>query len=148
MTLTNIKNNIYLGDSDAARNTETLNQKNINTVITLNTDLVADQAEMNKRKYQMYALLDSGKNPQEQVDAAVFQTAGEIESGENFLIHCGAGMNRSPAILAAALALVEEEKFAEKLNEIKDRHEPTQLSTGISQQAQKSVKRFRDGVDQ
>lgn len=148
MTPTNVKNNIYIGDSDAAKDTETLNQKNINTVITLNTDLVADRAEMNKRKYQMYALLDSGKNPQEQVDAAVFQTAGEIESGNNFLIHCGAGMNRSPAILAAALALVEEKKFGEALNEIKERHEPTQLSTGISKQAEKSVNRYRNGVEE
>jgi len=148
MTMNNIKENIYIGDSDAANDREILNNKEINSIITLNTELIADYSDMNKRRYVSYPLLDSGTNPQEQVDAAVHYTAGEIESGDKFLIHCGAGMNRSPAILAAAIALVEEKEYIEALNEIKERHEPTQLSTGITEQAQKSVNRFRNGVDE
>lgn len=143
--ITNIRDNIYIGDADAARNTERLNQLNIETVITLNTDLVADRAEMNKRKYRMYALLDNAQNPQQQVDAAVYDVAGEIESGNNFLVHCGAGMNRSPAILAAALALTENTDYDTAINKIKNEHASTQLSTPISAQARKAFINYGGG---
>ena len=46
------------------------------------------------------------------------------------LVCCGAGMSRSPAIVAAALALVERAPFEDCLRRVA-RHHPSDVSPGL-----------------
>jgi len=143
----NIKHNIYVGDKQDAKDSENLSEENIDTVISLIDENIVDRNHLNRRCYRSYALLDNGANPQEQVDAAIYAVAGEIESEGNFLVHCAAGMSRSPTILAGALTLVENSDLEEQVNYLKDRYEPFSLKEDLYEQVKESVERFRDGVD-
>lgn len=142
----NIKDNVYIGDKQDAEDSEMLSDNDIRTVVSLIEDNVADRNHMNRRCYRSFALLDNDANPQEQVDAAIYNVAGEIEAQQNFLVHCHAGMSRSPAILTAALALVEDKTFDEALEYMRNEYHATSIQPELEKQVRQSVDRFKEGV--
>lgn len=142
----NIKDNIYIGDKQDAKDSENLSENNIDTVISLIDENIVDRNHLNQRCYRSFPLLDDGANPQEQIDAAIYNVAGEIESDSNFLVHCAAGVSRSPVILAAALALVENKSFEEALIYMKDNCSQVTIHPDLADQVRNSIDRYRNGV--
>ena len=57
--------------------------------------------------YCRIPLIDGASNPTERLRLAVDTVAALIRRGTPTFVFCGAGMSRSPAITAAALAVVE-----------------------------------------
>jgi hypothetical protein len=57
--------------------------------------------------YCRFPLVDGAGNDPWLLRAAVDVTASLIRSGTPTLVFCGAGMSRSPAVIAAALSVVE-----------------------------------------
>lgn len=77
-----------------------------------------------------FPLLDGTGNRPELLDLAVRTVARLIEAGVPTLVCCGGGMSRSPAIVAAALALVRHERPAECLKQVVSHH-PGDVSPGL-----------------
>ena len=57
--------------------------------------------------YCRFPLIDGASNPPARLRLAVETVAALIRQGTSTFVFCGAGMSRSPAIVAAAVAVVE-----------------------------------------
>lgn len=59
--------------------------------------------------YCRFPLIDGSENPVELLRAAIDVTAHFIRSETLTLVYCGAGMSRSPCVVAAALSTIREQ---------------------------------------
>jgi protein-tyrosine phosphatase len=80
--------------------------------------------------YCRFPLVDGTGNPAELLRAAVRTVLGFLETAVPTLICCGAGMSRSPAIAAAALAVVRKQS-PEQCLELVVRHHSSDVSPGL-----------------
>lgn len=77
-----------------------------------------------------FPLLDGVGNRPDRLALAVHTVAALITSGTPTLVSCGAGMSRSPAIVAAALALSRGGTAVEWLEKV-TAHHPSDVSPGL-----------------
>jgi protein-tyrosine phosphatase len=78
--------------------------------ITAIVDLASNElpvAVTRELAYCRFPLVDAAANEDWLLRGAIETTASFLRSGEPTLVCCGAGMSRAPAIVAAALALVD-----------------------------------------
>jgi hypothetical protein len=68
--------------------------------------------------YCRFPLLDGAGNPPWLLRSAIEMVAGLVRSATPTLVYCGAGMSRSPAIAAAALARAQGRPLAECLRDV------------------------------
>ena len=68
--------------------------------------------------YCRFPLIDGSGNQTAILRAAIETTATLIASGTPTLVACGAGMSRSPAIVAAAMAIKENGTLADTLEKL------------------------------
>ena len=80
-----------------------------------------------------FPLLDGSGNRSELVSLAVRTVATLLEMKVPTLVCCGAGMSRSPAVAAAALALIHQESPEAWLKRVADHH-PSDVSPGLWQE--------------
>jgi protein-tyrosine phosphatase len=89
--------------------------------------------------YCRFPLVDGADNPEWLLRAAVETVAGLLRSGTPTLVHCSAGISRSPAVGAAALALAIGCSFAEGLLAVMQSG-PADISPGLWAAIQQAVK--------
>ncbi len=77
-----------------------------------------------------FPLLDGGGNRAELLALAIRTVASLIESGTPTLVCCSGGVSRSPAVVAAALAMVHHESPEECLKKV-TAHHPSDVSPGL-----------------
>jgi protein-tyrosine phosphatase len=80
-----------------------------------------------------FPLLDGAGNRPELLALAIRTVAGLIAARVPTLVCCGNGMSRSPAVIAAALALIHGEP-PERCLERVTRHHPSDVSPGLWQE--------------
>ena len=83
--------------------------------------------------YCRFPLLDGSGNRCELLSVAVRTVATLLEMKIPTLLCCGAGMSRSPAIAAAALARITQESPETWLKRVADQH-PSDVSPGLWQE--------------
>jgi hypothetical protein len=108
---------LWLGHRGDARDPAALLSLGIIAVI----DLAAEEPFATLPReivYCRFPLADGPDNPRWIVRSAVETLAGWLREGIPTLVSCGAGMSRSPAITAAALAIAEGRPIEECLAEI------------------------------
>ncbi len=77
-----------------------------------------------------FPLLDSVDNRPEVLALAIRTVAGLIAAGVPILVCCGSGASRSPAVVAAALALAHHESPEACLKRVTNHH-PSDVSPGL-----------------
>jgi protein-tyrosine phosphatase len=77
-----------------------------------------------------FPLLDGGGNDPGLLDLAVTTVANLVEKKIPTLVCCGAGMSRSPAVAAVALAIVYQENADECLKRLAEHH-PSDVMPGL-----------------
>jgi protein-tyrosine phosphatase len=82
-----------------------------------------------------FPLVDGAGNSPHVLGLAIRTLAGHFQLQLPTLVTCGAGLSRSPAIAAAALAVVSGREPAECLRQIAAQH-PTDVSPGLWQDVQ------------
>jgi protein-tyrosine phosphatase len=80
--------------------------------------------------YLRFPLLDGNGNDPHVVQLAIHCVATLMRRGTATLVGCGAGMSRSPAIVAAALSTVEHAELENCLERVTRLH-PADLSPGF-----------------
>jgi hypothetical protein len=80
--------------------------------------------------YLRFPLLDGTGTDPDLLELAVHSVAALLRKGIPSLVCCGTGMSRSPAVAAAALAVVRNEPLEECLRGVAACH-PTDVSTGF-----------------
>ncbi len=95
--------------------------------------------------YCRFPLVDGGGNSRWLLRAAIDTIAGLIRSSTPTLVYCSAGMSRSPAIAAAALAKVRPCDVNEALREIASIG-PADISPGLWNEIVGAIEDPRDRV--
>ncbi len=112
-----LPNQLWIGNAGDGRNAEHLLQKGIVAVI----DLAAEEPSPNLPRSMIYChfpLTDGAPDDLNVLDMAIQTVVFLLKRQIPTLVYCGAGMSRSPAIVAAALCIVQGGSPDEKLKEI------------------------------
>lgn len=105
---------LWLGHVGDARDMRALCETGIEAVV----DLALNEFPVvltRETAYCRFPLIDGGGNPPWMLRAAVEAVAGLLRSEVRTLVYCGAGMSRTPAVTAAAVASVSGKSLAESL---------------------------------
>jgi Dual specificity phosphatase, catalytic domain len=96
---------LFIGNAIDARDLSRLYENQIAAVV----DLAADEPPAQLAREMIYfriPIIDGGENPNEFLETAVRCVVLLLENNIRTLVACRAGMSRSPAIAAAAMAIV------------------------------------------
>ena len=101
-----IPNRLWIGNAVEARDIRRLLDLGVAALV----DLAIEELPSGLIRELVYCripLIDGSSNPPERLRLAVETLVALIRQGMPTFVFCGAGMSRSPAITAAALAVVE-----------------------------------------
>jgi protein-tyrosine phosphatase len=109
--------NVWIGTAADARDARSLFDVEIAAVVDLAHN---EPVEVVSRDlaYLRFPLIDGGGNPDWLLFAAIRAVADLMRAGVPTLVACGAGMSRSPCIVAAALATVEQSSIESSLRRV------------------------------
>ena len=124
--------NIWIGNAADGNNFQDVFDKGIQAIIHLALEERPSQPPRSLT-YCRFPLVDGNGNDPSLLHLAIKSIAFLIEQQIPILVCCGAGMSRSPAIVAAALSLVEQSTLQDCLRHITKFH-ATDLSTGLWEQ--------------
>lgn len=117
-----IENKIYLGDYNDAHAENEIEAKGIETIVNLSGATAEDiprEIVKNKNWYHI-PIADGSGNKDSVLYTAIRVTKDALSMEEKVLVHCAMGASRSPAILAAAMALEKDTSYDEELEKLKD----------------------------
>ena len=108
---------LWLGNAADARNAEGVIQAGILAVV----DLAAEEKIPDLPRgliYCRFPIMDGQQTSQSVLPAAIETLVSLLKRGTPTLVFCGAGMSRSPALVAGALSIVEGGSPDDRLREI------------------------------
>ena len=120
---------IWVGNIVDARDLRAILDQRIQVIV----DLAANELPSTITRDLAYIrcpLLDASGNPQWQVRMAVEAVWRLLQANVPTLVYCSAGMSRTPAIVAAAIALESQRPLADCLQEI-TANVPHDVSAGL-----------------
>jgi predicted protein tyrosine phosphatase len=116
--MTKIRPNIYLGhEYDAHMDAVRINK--VTASLNVAEDLNDPLYPIHKLITVKVGLSDDQKNNEQMIGLAVATLANLLNQGHTVLIHCKAGMSRSPYILALYLSFKENRLFDEVWQELR-----------------------------
>jgi len=92
------------------------NARSVESIITLCTFEIAAASYDERDEYIPFD--DDDTASMSQLSDAVSTVVSKIESGERILVHCNAGISRSPTVVATAIAICETSSFEDGLNRV------------------------------
>ncbi len=120
---------LWVGHAGDGRAAETILAQGIRAVVQLALEEPPLQLPR-EFIYLRFPLLDGSGNDTALLRLAIDGVAKLVEAGIPTLVCCGGGMSRSPAIVAAALAIVERTGLNETLGRVLRSH-PGDVSPGL-----------------
>jgi protein-tyrosine phosphatase len=116
-----LPNQLWIGNAGDGRDPEGLLQNGVAAVINLAAE---EPSPVLPRSmiYCHFPLVDGPQDDEGVLDVAIRTIVSLLRSQVPTLVYCGAGMSRSPAVVAAALGIVQGGSPDEKLKEIEAGH--------------------------
>lgn len=105
---------LWLGNASDARDARSLFDAEITAVVDVAWEELPAQLPR-ELIYCRFPLVDGGGNSAELLTLAVQTVVNLVAAGKRTLVACSAGMSRSPAVAAAALAVIRGEDADEVL---------------------------------
>ena len=124
-----LPHSLWLGHAGEARDFRALFGAGIQAVV----DLAAEEPPSQPPReliYCRFPVVDGEGNPYELLRLAVDTVAALFRAQVPTLVLCSMGMSRAPAVAAAALALVRQERPEKCLEEVLAHH-PSDVSPGL-----------------
>ena len=112
-----LSNQLWIGNAGDGRDPERLLRAGVAAVI----NLAAEEPSPNLPRSMIYChfpLMDGPQDDEGVLDMAIQTVVSLLKRQIPTLVYCGAGMSRSPAVVAAALSIVQGGSPDEKLKEI------------------------------
>jgi protein-tyrosine phosphatase len=112
-----LPNQLWIGNAGDGRDAGRLLRAGIVAVISL----AAEEPSPNLPRSMIYChfpLVDGPQDDEGALDVAIQTVVSLLKNEVPSLVYCGAGMSRSPAVVAAALSIVQGGSPDEKLKEI------------------------------
>ena len=121
---------LWLGHAGDGRDFPALYDAGIRAVVQLALEEPARRPPRDL-VYSRIPLLDGAGNTDDALFLAVRTVADLLRRRMPTLVCCGAGMSRAPAVVAAALALVEQAPPEDCLRRLAEQHHPTDVAPGL-----------------
>ncbi len=112
-----LPNQLWIGNAGDGRDAGRLLRAGVAAVI----NLAAEEPSPNLPRSMIYChfpLMDGPQDDEGILDVAIRTVVSLLTNKVPTLVYCGAGMSRSPAVVAAALAIVQGGSPDEKLKEV------------------------------
>ncbi len=138
-----LPNQLWIGNAGDGRNAEHLLQNGVVAVI----NLAAEEPSPNLPRSTIYfhfPLTDGAPDDLNVLDMAIQSVVFLLKKQIPTLVYCGAGMSRSPAIVAAALSIVQGGSPEEKLKEVVAGH-PHDVSPHLWESVLKVCRTVHEG---
>ena len=132
---------LWLGNAGDVRDPEPLLQAGVVAVLNLALE-EASLAMPRGMIYCHFPIMDGAQDVQGVLHLAIQTLVSLVKNQVPTLVHCGAGMSRSPAIVAAALAVVEGGSPDERLRQIVAGH-PRDVSAQLWEAVQMVCHKFK-----
>ena len=112
-----LPNQLWIGNAGDGRDPERLLRAGVVAVINLAAE---EPSPVLPRSmvYCHFPIMDGGQDGQGVLKVAIQTLASLLKNQVPTLVYCGAGMSRSPAIVAAALSIIQGGSPEERLREI------------------------------
>ncbi|HEV3416818.1 MAG TPA: dual specificity protein phosphatase [Pirellulales bacterium] len=120
---------LWIGHAGDGRDLRGILEREIRAVVQLAIEEPPLQLPREIIAYR-FPLLDGDGNAPDLLHLAVDAVAALIERSIPVLVCCGGGMSRSPAIVAAAISLVEQKDLHDCLKAVTESH-PADVSPGL-----------------
>jgi protein-tyrosine phosphatase len=120
---------LWIGNSGDAANTARLLETGVEAIV----DLAANELPLTLPRdliYCRFPLVDAQDAPSTTMQPAIETLASLLRSGTPTFVFCSGGMSRSPAVAAAALAIVLKRPLEQTLEEV-TRSAPADVSPGL-----------------
>lgn len=111
---------LYLSPQIREEDHEAMERHGIESVVKL-TYWEADDAYPEGIELFEYPMVDSPRHRRETFVDAVLTTIDLLDRGDRTLVHCKAGLSRSPAVATTAIGLMEGIDFDDALARVRDR---------------------------
>ncbi len=112
-----LSNQLWIGNAGDGRDAARLLQAGVAAVVNLAAEEPSPALPRNMI-YCRLPIMDGEQDDESVLDLAIQTVVSLLKKQIPTLVHCGAGMSRSPAVAAAALAIVQGGSPEEKLKEI------------------------------
>src|SRR5579862_3727868 len=112
-----LPNQLWIGNAGDGRDAERLLQAGVAAVV----NLAAEEPSPALPRGLIYCrlpIMDGEQDDESVLDLAIQSVVSLLKKRIPTLVHCGAGMSRSPAVAAAALSIVQGGSPEEKLKQI------------------------------
>ena len=113
-----LPNQLWIGNAGDGRETARLLHNGIVAVINLAAEVPSPNVSPRSMVYCHFPLVDGPQDDPTILRVAIQTVATLLKSQVPTLVYCGAGMSRSPAVVAAALAIVQGGSPEEKVTEV------------------------------
>jgi protein-tyrosine phosphatase len=120
---------LWLGHAGDSRNFEQIFANGIRAVVQLAAEEQAVQFPRELISFR-FPLVDGIGNDADLIQLAISSVETLITRGMPTLVCCGAGMSRSPAIAAAALAMIRQASLEDSLSYVTECH-PSDVSPAL-----------------
>ena len=130
---------LWVGHAGDGRAFQELFEKGIRAIVQLAAEEAPIQAPRDFILFR-FPLDDGSGNDPDLLSLAITSVAGLISKNLPTLVCCGAGMSRSPAVVAAALSLVEHCSLEECLKTVTEHH-PADVLPGFWDDVRRVVER-------
>ena len=133
-----LPNQLWIGNAGDGRDPERLLQNGVAAVINLAAE---EPSPVLPRSmvYCHFPLMDGPQDDEGILDVAIQTLISLLKKRVPTLVYCGAGMSRSPAVVAAALAIAQSGNPEEKLKEIVAGH-PHDVSPHLWEAVQRACR--------
>jgi len=135
---------LFIGNLRASKNRDFLDQHGITHVLTVANDI---EPEFPKR--YIYKTINVDDSTEDDLSRYFEKCIKFIEKGRKagaVLVHCHAGISRSPSIAIAYLMYKDKLSYDEALARIKARDELIEPNTGFATQLRDFEKRLKEGA--
>lgn len=142
MELTEVQNNVFVSAKKPATNLSVLKTHEIETIINLGARCPCDpynDIDIQRDLDYIHIPIVDGKNELHKVERAVRIVENELTSDRRILVHCSAGVSRSPSILAASMADSPEE-YEEHLSRFQSAGVSVSVSAWLKKQCKEVLR--------
>ena len=128
-----VGDDLFVGTAKDATDDSNLKTHGVTTIISL-THETPSFAEQELTLHSI-PLIDGPQHNREQFTKAVEETIAALEADETVLVHCSAGASRSPTVAATALALSQDMKLEDALQQVAENRDAVDPHEALLRQA-------------
>ena len=124
---------LFVGTAEDATDNPSLETHGITTIVSLTHETPSPAIQ--SLTIRSIPLIDGPQNSREQFTKAVKETVAALTADGGVLVHCSAGASRSPTVAATALALSQDMKLEDALQQVADNRDAVDPHEALLRQA-------------